>query len=218
VKQKAVSPKDANIAKEGLELLVTCLQLRSPLLATFYNQPCVGDFIIDILVGSAQDEIRDVALDQFYLLSQTELSPPENSGHQVSAHHFMLQTLLKARLPFWVTSSNTRSAGVRLLKQCSQYFDLRCRLVGYLSADDQERLGVNVSSMLEDELAWLSNFVPSENADNRDIDNILLAGHLKLIKTLLTCAGVDKRDFGRSNPDSSQSEWSLEFNNSTGAS
>ena len=32
VKQTSVSPKDAYIAKEALELLVTCLQLRSPLL------------------------------------------------------------------------------------------------------------------------------------------------------------------------------------------
>ena len=32
VKQTSVTPKDANIAKEALELLVTCLQLRSQLL------------------------------------------------------------------------------------------------------------------------------------------------------------------------------------------
>ena len=32
VKQSTVSAKDANIAKEALELLVTCLQLRSQLL------------------------------------------------------------------------------------------------------------------------------------------------------------------------------------------
>ncbi len=91
------------------------------LTATFYNQPCVGDFIIDILVGSTQSEIRDVALDQFYLLSQTEVTPSENSGHQPSPHHFMLQTLLKARLPFWVTSSNTRSAGIRYKSNMSHW-------------------------------------------------------------------------------------------------
>ena len=34
VKQSAVSPKDVHIAKEGLELLVTCLQMRSQLLGT----------------------------------------------------------------------------------------------------------------------------------------------------------------------------------------
>ncbi len=66
-----------------------------------------------------------------------------------------------------------------------------------VSVEEQEKLQINVSSMIEDELGWLSNFVPSENADTREIDNILLAGHLKLIKTLLTCAGLDKREIGK---------------------
>jgi len=35
-KQKTVSSRDAYIAKESLELLVTCLQLRSPLLGQFF--------------------------------------------------------------------------------------------------------------------------------------------------------------------------------------
>ena len=62
---------------------------------------------------------------------------------------------------------------------------------------DQRLLSVDVKSMLEDELAWLSNFVTSENIENRETDNTLLAGHLKLIKTLLTCEGINKRDVGR---------------------
>ncbi len=82
-------------------------------LATFYNQPAVSDFIIDILVGSPQAEIRDTALDQFYILSQTEVTPSENTGHQQTPHAFMLTTLLKARLPFWVTASSTRGASFR---------------------------------------------------------------------------------------------------------
>ena len=113
VKQKVVSQKDANIAQEALELLVTCLQLRSQLLATFYNQPCVSDFIIDILVGSTTLSVRDVALEQFYLLAKTEVTPSESLGNQPTPHHFILQTLLKARLPFWVSSSSTRLSGIR---------------------------------------------------------------------------------------------------------
>ena len=35
VKQSTVSPKDAHIAKEALELLVTCLQMRSQLLGEY---------------------------------------------------------------------------------------------------------------------------------------------------------------------------------------
>lgn len=62
---------------------------------------------------------------------------------------------------------------------------------------DQKQLSVDVNSMLEDELAWLGNFVPSENPDIRDTDNTLLSGHLKLISTLLTCEGVDKSVVGK---------------------
>ncbi len=50
--------------------------------------------------------------------------------------------------------------------------------------------------MLEDETAWLCNFVPSKNPELHQTDNTLLAGHLKLVKTLLTCDGVDKKDVG----------------------
>ena len=58
-------------------------------------------------------------------------------------------------------------------------------------------MSVDVNSMLEDELAWLGNFMPSDNPEIRETDNTLLAGHLKLIKTLLTCEGVDKKVIGK---------------------
>ena len=58
----------------------------------------------------------------------------------------------------------------------------------------QLQLAVNIPSMLDDEIGWLNNFVPSEQT--RDTDNMLLAGHLRLIHTLLTCEGVDKREIG----------------------
>ena len=82
------------------------------LAASFYNQPCMSDFVIDILVGSPQKEVRVAAVEQFYRLSQLEAMMGEG-GHQATPHQFLLQTLLKARLPFWVTSSNARSSGLR---------------------------------------------------------------------------------------------------------
>ena len=62
--------------------------------------------------------------------------------------------------------------------------------------EEQRRLGVNVKQMLEDELGWLQNFVPSHNPELAETDNLLIAGHVKLIRTLMTNAGVDKREFG----------------------
>lgn len=62
---------------------------------------------------------------------------------------------------------------------------------------EQKRLGLDIASMLEDEIAWLSNFVPSRHAELSQTDNILLAGHLKLIRTLLTCDCANKVEHGR---------------------
>jgi ubiquitin carboxyl-terminal hydrolase 9/24 len=64
------------------------------------------------------------------------------------------------------------------------------------SAVDQKQYQVDISGMLEDEVAWLSNFVPTEHPDLMDTDNMLLAGHLKLIKTLFTCEGICKEEYG----------------------
>ena len=97
-----------NIAKRCENIIPGC----------FYTLPFVADFIIEVLVGSPHSEIRDVALKQFYCLSQTVLTPGESAGHQQNPHHFMLQILLKARLPFWVCSSNTRGASYRSLLPC----------------------------------------------------------------------------------------------------
>jgi len=50
--------------------------------------------------------------------------------------------------------------------------------------------------MLDDEIAWLGNFVPSEATDLSEVDNALLAGHLRFIRTLFTCSSIDKSLFG----------------------
>ncbi|XP_064607447.1 ubiquitin carboxyl-terminal hydrolase 24-like isoform X2 [Liolophura sinensis] len=196
VQQQTISTTDTNIAREALELLVACLRLRSQLISSFYSLPCVADFIIDILVGCVQDSIRTAALEQFMLLSQTDNSGTDN--HVQTPQQFLLQVILKAYLPFWVTSSTTRGASQRLLRHCSQYFELRCRLLDRLSIMDQEKLQIDCNSMLEDELAWLGNFVPSENCEVKETDNILLAGHLKLLRTLFTCDNVSKEEHGKS--------------------
>ena len=67
----------------------------------------------------------------------------------------------------------------------------------YISVIDQKQYQVDISAMLEDEVAWLSNFVPTEHPDLKETDNVLLAGHLKLIKTLFTCEGICKEEYGK---------------------
>ena len=101
--------------------------------------------------------------------------------------------LVKAPVPLWVSSSTTRGASQRLLSQCSQYFNLRCRLLSSLSASEQRSLNLDAASMLSDEVAWLSNFSPYTGVASPEIeqaDNAFLAGHINVVRGLLSCEGV----------------------------
>ncbi|XP_078526269.1 ubiquitin carboxyl-terminal hydrolase 24 isoform X1 [Lissotriton helveticus] len=197
VRQQSVSTKDAIIAGEALSLLVTCLQLRSQQLGSFYNLPCVADFTIDVLLGSPSSEIRRVACDQLYTLSQTDTSmyPDVQRPNQ-----FLLSVILTAQLPLWSPTSIMRGINQRLLSQCMEYFDLRCQLLDDLTSSEMDQLSLSPAAMLEDEITWLDNFEPNRTGDceTSEADNILLAGHLRLIKTLLSLCGAEKEMLGPS--------------------
>lgn len=61
-----------------------------------------------------------------------------------------------------------------------------------------EQLKISPAAMLEDEITWLDNFEPNRTAEceTSEADNILLAGHLRLIKTLLSLCGAEKEMLG----------------------
>lgn len=61
-----------------------------------------------------------------------------------------------------------------------------------------EVVKVSAATMLEDEISWLDNFEPSWSSEmeTSKADNILLAGHLRLIKTLLSLCGNEKEHLG----------------------
>uniref|UniRef100_A0A672TDQ5 Ubiquitin carboxyl-terminal hydrolase 24 n=1 Tax=Sinocyclocheilus grahami TaxID=75366 RepID=A0A672TDQ5_SINGR len=188
VKQLFVSIKDTIIAREALSLLVTCLQLRCQQLSSFYNLTSVNDFIIDILLGSPSGEIRRVACDQLYTLSQSDTSAyPDLQKPNL----FLLKVVLTAQLPLWSPTSIMRGINQRLLSQCTEYFDLRCQLLDDLTTSEMEQLQIGPAAMLEDEISWLDNFEPTwtNELETSEADNILLAGHLRLIKTLLSLCG-----------------------------
>ncbi|CAG10925.1 unnamed protein product, partial [Tetraodon nigroviridis] len=224
VRQQSVSIKDAIIAREALSLLVTCLQLRCQQLSSFYNLPSVNDFIIDILLGSPGEEvhctlfdiafsklcllcfyfnspifrqIRRVACDQLYTLSQSDTSAfPDVQKPNL----FLLSVILTAQLPLWSPTSVMRGINQRFLSQCTEYFDLRCQLLDDLTTSEMEVINVSPAIMLEDEISWLDNFEPSWSAEmeTSEADNVLLAGHLRLIKTLLSLCGNEKEHLGPS--------------------
>lgn len=65
-------------------------------------------------------------------------------------------------------------------------------------ASEMEQLRISPATMLEDEITWLDNFEPNRTAEceTSEADNILLAGHLRLIKTLLSLCGAEKEMLG----------------------
>lgn len=116
--------------------------------------------------------------------------------------------------------SNSNHATIvlqRLLSQCLQYFDLRCHLLQRLTKLEQEQLSLDITMMIEDEIAWLNNFQPiDKSTSDLSTEQILLTGmpyseafscspiigllackthpfpgHLRLVHSLLTCEGVD---------------------------
>lgn len=66
----------------------------------------------------------------------------------------------------------------------------------------QDKCGVEPASMLDDEIAWVGDFeVPTsaeyaESSSARLLDNTLLTGHLRLLKTLVAGPDVDKKKTG----------------------
>ena len=91
------------------------------LTGSFYTLPFVCDFIVDLLVGSPHPDVRHMALEQFWLLSQTQVSAAgvgDAGGGGVGVglqtpQQFLLNAIHTARLPFWVSSSSTRGSSLR---------------------------------------------------------------------------------------------------------
>ncbi|XP_076051171.1 ubiquitin carboxyl-terminal hydrolase 24-like isoform X2 [Oratosquilla oratoria] len=201
VQQAMIPAIDALVAQQSLQLMVACIRMRPNLIERWYAMGGVREFLVEVLVGCSSRAVREQACQQFTAL--TTLSTPAPTHPST----FLTQVLLKAPLPLWVSSSSTRGATQRLLQQCEQYFSLRCKLLTGLSAGEQETLGVNAAQMLEDEVCWLSNFTSTREAARerpesgiaalRQADNILLAGHLRLITALLSCWGVDAAECGQ---------------------
>lgn len=70
-----------------------------------------------------------------------------------------------------------------------------------------EVIKVSPATMLEDEISWLDNFEPSWSSEmeTSEADNVLLAGHLRLIKTLLSLCGNEKEHLGEPRVDGRRS-------------
>ena len=81
----------------------------------------------------------------------------------------------------------------------SIYFEFKFLWIFILClASEMDVIKLSAATMLEDEISWLDNFEPSWSSEmeTSEADNILLAGHLRLIKTLLSLCGTEKEHLG----------------------
>lgn len=143
-----------------------------------------NECILDTLTGSISSEIR-THMEKF-LLKLIYIDSSVKSQ--------LMGVIVRARLPLWLNSTLTRSSNQRLIAQSTQYFQFRCSLLENLSIEDQATYGIDLNKMITDELNWLSHFAPTKSL--KHIDNVLLTGHLCLLKSLLTCATAPKADVG----------------------
>lgn len=90
--------------------MVCTLSFNTFLLGSFYSINCVGDFIIDMVLSSPSTEVRVFACKQFCRLGKIKASVDSST---ISAKQFLLQVLLKAPLPLWVSTTNTRGTSQR---------------------------------------------------------------------------------------------------------
>ena len=187
MKKSNISAKDIKIAAKAIEMISCFVQHRKDCIPYILGLTMFNECIIDILTGSPSSEIRGY-MEKFLL----KLSSIETST--VKCKETLLSITIKARLPLWVNSSLVRGSTQRLISQSSQYFNLRCSLLENLTLAEQTTYSIDINKMLNDEINWLNGFTPTKHL--KDVDNILLSGHLLLIKSLLTAENVKKNEIG----------------------
>ena len=188
MKKSNISSKDIKIASKAIEMISCFVQNRKDCIAYILALPIFNECAIDILTGSPSNEIRSY-MEKFLL----KLSTIETTT--IKCKETLLSITIKARLPLWVNSSLVRGSAQRLISQSSQYFNLRCSLLENLTLVEQTAYSIDINKMLNDEINWLNCFTPTKHL--KDIDNILLSGHLLLIKSLLTAENVNKIHIGK---------------------
>jgi hypothetical protein len=187
IKQKSITTKDIKIASKAIEMISCFVQYRKDCLTNLLNMKLFNDCVIDVLTGSISTDIRIYMANFLLKLSHIETAT-------LKCKDYLINLIIKARLPLWVNSSLTRSSNQRLISQSSQYFKLRCALLEDMTLDEQSAYSIDLAKMLNDEVNWFTYFSPTKSL--KDIDDILLTGHLCLLRSLLTCETANKSDIG----------------------
>jgi len=182
IKQSSITNKDVKIAAKAIEMIACFIENRKDCINQLTGIRMFNECIIDVLTGSSSSEIRTYM--EKFLLKMCQVE----SAYRCK--EYLLNLIVKARLPLWINSSFSRSSTQKLIVQSKQYFNLRSALMENMTIEEQSAYGIDLNKMLNDEVKWLVYFTPTKNL--KDIDNILLSGHLELARALLTCETANK--------------------------
>lgn len=108
VARNVVSPAEARIACRAFDLLVTALTARANVLSALQSLPLFTDFIVDIVLGSTSEDVREAACRQLLRLSRARvvaraLNLDEGSpkAPPPTPKQFLTRTVLKTPVPLW---------------------------------------------------------------------------------------------------------------------
>ena len=191
---------EAQIASRAFDLMVTAMTARANVLSAFQSLPLIPEFIVDIVLGSTSEEVRVAACKQLLRLSKARVvaralnldENPTKAAPPPTPKQFLTRIVLKTPVPLWMPSCKARGISHAVFGQCTEYFELRRALLTGLTRREMEFYGENAEEMVANEVDLLHNFGPCP----REEDCVLLAGHLRLVQSLLSCDGVSKVKVG----------------------
>ncbi|XP_065644318.1 ubiquitin carboxyl-terminal hydrolase 9X isoform X4 [Hydra vulgaris] len=176
--QKCASLDDSNLAKEAFEVMTIALTLCPPILETLIRDSYWHLFIVDTLLLCTSSTIRSTAAEQCFLIATKCCS---------------LEKPLKFFIQLLFTVRDTKATEHSV--QSQEYFNLLCRYSLNYGRSINFQLQ-NATKIMEQELKWLRNVQNayfSVESSYESTDDVLLEGHLGIIKELLQYHSIQKR-------------------------
>jgi ubiquitin carboxyl-terminal hydrolase 9/24 len=180
---------ELNVCREALECLSLSLCLVPNALEALNQEKHWRAFIIDMLLLCPNRLIRQTASEQFLLIGlKCSLQPSKPI-------QFLIQMLFT-----WLHNLNNSEYCLKTSasRNCQEYFHLLCRLLN-CAYINQVRIS-NADVLLNNEIQWLKKTkqasIESESNDKfeeKEIDELLLDGHLNITKELLQFQTSEKK-------------------------
>ena len=158
--------------------------------------------LLDLLLYTPSGEVRSLVAAELEKLciAQRETSTTDHDQDMMdvdndnvpNVHYKLLQILLKTPLPIWGPSVHVRDTQKRLLSRCTQFFSLTSFLLREMSLDSEICRQLSINDLVKDEIKLLKTAAAEGN-----VQQAFVAGHLRLLCSLASMKGVDKRHVGK---------------------